>query len=221
MPSGTTPKLLLTRPEQDSRRFVALLPEFEAVISPILRIQPVAHDSVRLHGAAGLVFTSAHAVPSAGPGKGRLALCVGGRTAQAARNAGFRTREGNGFADSLLPLIESAGVPLIHPHGRHLARELPVEGIVVYDQIALDLNDDARALLAETGPVLIPVFSPRSARLLAAQIEDCKAEIRLAVISQAAGEAWGGPCQQSMVAQAPTLEAMAATVRHLAGWEQS
>ncbi|MDP0930121.1 uroporphyrinogen-III synthase [Paracoccus onubensis] len=216
-----TAGLLLTRPEADSRRFAAMLPEFRAVISPILRIEPVAHDASRLRAARGLVFTSAHAVASAGPGRGRLALCVGGRTAQVARAAGFMTREGNGFADSLLPLIESAEMPLIHPHGRHLARELPVEGMVVYDQIAQPLNADARALLTCEAPVLLPLFSPRSARLLAAQTGESCAELWIVAISPAAAVAWSGPCSRQITAAGPTADAMAAAIRLMAGMEQS
>ncbi|WP_232845104.1 uroporphyrinogen-III synthase [Paracoccus onubensis] len=216
-----TAGLLLTRPEADSRRFAAMLPEFRAVISPVLRIEPVAHDAARLRAARGLVFTSAHAVASAGPGRGRLALCVGGRTAQVAREAGFETREGNGFADSLFPLIESAETPLIHPHGRYLARELPVEGMVVYDQIAQPLNEDARALLAGEAPVLLPLFSPRSARLLAGYMTDCRAELWIAAISPAVAQAWQGPSGRQIIAETPIAGAMISAIRLMAGMEQS
>lgn len=221
MPAKPQPRLLLTRPEADSRRFAAMLPEWEAVVSPILRIAPVAHDAARLHGAQGLVFTSANAVQSAGPGRGRLALCVGARTAEAARNAGFDIREGNGFAEGLLPLIEAAGVPLIHPHGRHLARALPVEGMVVYDQIAQPLNDAARTLLAGPGPVVVPLFSPRSAELLSAELGGCRAEIWAVAISDAAMACWrqGSGCRA--IAEHPSAEAMAKTIRRLAEREQS
>ena len=80
MSSTKRPVLLLTRPPQDSRRFAAMLPDWPAVISPILRIVAVDHDAAALRDAPGLVCTSAHAVPAAGPGRGRLALCVGGHT---------------------------------------------------------------------------------------------------------------------------------------------
>lgn len=221
MPAKPQPRLLLTRPEADSRRFAAMLPEWEAVISPILRIEPVAHDADRLHAARGLVFTSAHAVPAAGPGRGRLALCVGARTAEAAREAGFAPREGNGFAEGLLPLIGVAEVPLIHPHGRYLARELPVEGMVVYDQIAQPLNDAARALLAGPDPVVVPLFSPRSARLLSAELRDCRAETWIAAISPAAMDQWQAPVARSEIAANPSAKAMVATIRRLAEREQS
>lgn len=216
MPTGNRPVLLLTRPQPDSRRFAALLPEFRAFISPILRIQPVAHDARALAEAEGLVFTSGHAVASAGPGRGRLALCVGERTAQVAQAAGFRTRHGNGFAESLIPLIEAADVALIHPHGRHLAKQLPVPGMVVYDQHEVALDAQAQALLQGAGPVLLPLFSPRSAQLLAGQTADARAEIWPVAISQAALARWGRGGAHSIIAERPDLPAMADAVRALA-----
>lgn len=216
MPTGNRPVLLLTRPQPDARRFAALLPEFQTVISPILRIAPVAHDSAALSRAEGLVFTSGHAVAAAGPGRGRLALCVGERTAQVAQAAGFRTRHGNGFAESLIPLIEAAEMALIHPHGRHLAKRLPVPGMVVYDQHEVALNAQAQALLAGGRPVLLPLFSPRSAQLLASQTVDARAEIWPVAISRAALERWGRGGAHSIIAERPDLPAMAEAVRALA-----
>ncbi|MFV0385624.1 uroporphyrinogen-III synthase [Paracoccus sp. (in: a-proteobacteria)] len=213
--------LLLTRPQADSRRFQAMLPGVRAVISPILRIEPVAHDADRLRAAGGFVFTSAHAVPAAGPGQGRLALCVGKRTAQVAREAGFSVREGKGFAESLLPLIRAAPVPLLHLHGRHVARTLPVEGVVVYDQVAEPLNADARALLSGPGRVLLPLFSARSARLVAAQVSDAAALLFPVAVSPAVMQAWAGPMAGQAVARFPTAEAMVAAIRRLMADEQS
>ncbi|VDS07173.1 uroporphyrinogen-III synthase [Paracoccus haematequi] len=220
MSSTKRPVLLLTRPQADSRRFAAMLPEWRAVISPILRIVAVDHDGAALRDAPGLVFTSAHAVAAAGPGRGRLALCVGGHTAQVARAAGFDVRAGNGFAEGLLPLIDGAGVPLIHPHGRHLAKRLPVPGMVVYDQQAVPLTAEARALLGGDGPVVLPLFSPRSARLVADATRGARAPLRVAAISDAAWAAWDGPAAGHAVAERPDAAAMAAAVRALALAEQ-
>lgn len=221
MPTGPSPTLLLTRPEPDSRRFAALLPELRAVISPILRIVAVEHDAARLAQAQGLVFTSGHAVASAGPGRGRLAICVGSRTGEIAQAAGFRVQSGNGFAESLLPLIAAAPVPLVHPHGRHLAKRLPVPGMVVYDQQALPLNRDARALLGGEGPVILPLFSPRSARLLAAECREAHAPLWVVAISPAAMAGFHAPAARSGVAASPDIQAMAQAARGLLPAEQS
>lgn len=220
MSSAKRPVLLLTRPDADSRRFAALLPGWTTVISPILRIVAVDHDAARLRSAPGLVFTSAHAVAAAGPGRGRLALCVGGRTAAAARAAGFDARAGNGFAESLLPLIDAAPVALIHPHGRHLARALPVPGMIVYDQKEQPLTDAARAALAGEAPVVLPLFSPRSARLAADAARGARAPLWPVAISPAAMAAWHGPSAGRGVAETPDAPAMAAAILRLPVAEQ-
>lgn len=220
MPSDTRPVILLTRPAEDSRRFAALLPPWPVVISPILRIVPVAHDARRLETAGGLVFTSAHAVASAGPGRGRPAICVGARTGDVARKAGFDVSTGNGFAESLLPLIAAAPVGLIHPHGRHLARTLPVEGVVVYDQLEQPLNDAARAALDTDGTVILPLFSPRSARLVLGAVASARARLWPVAISPAAMAAWG-PADRHAIAATPDMQAMAAAIVGLVAAEQS
>lgn len=221
MPAASRPTLLLTRPEADSRRFAALLPEFPSVISPVLRIVPVEHDAEALQRAPGLVFTSAHAVAAAGPGRGRLAICVGGHTAMTARQAGYEVRTGNGFAESLPPLIAAAGVALVHPHGRHLARRLPVAGMVVYDQVPQPLDAAARALLCGPSPVLLPLFSPRSARLVDEQIAmhhgALRAPLLVAAISEAVARAFSRPVAAMLVADAPEAGAMIRAIRQLAG----
>ncbi|MBM3605091.1 MAG: uroporphyrinogen-III synthase [Alphaproteobacteria bacterium] len=221
MPTDPRPSLLLTRTRDDSLRFAARFPDWPVVVAPILRIVPVAHDGARLEEAPGLVFTSAHAVGAAGPGRRRLAICVGGRTAEAACAAGFTVRQGNGFAQSLLPMIAEAQVPLIHPHGLHLAQRLPVPGMVVYAQEAQPLDDRARALLEAPGPVILPVFSPRSARLVAQEVTEARAPLWLVAISAAARAAWHRPAAREAIATTPSACSMAEAVRAIAAEEQS
>ncbi|MBC9247318.1 uroporphyrinogen-III synthase [Paracoccus sp. 11-3] len=215
MATVARPTLLLTRPYADSQRFAAMLPEWRAIISPILEIVPVAHDVDVVRSAQGLVFTSGHAIASAGAGRGRLAICVGPRTGQLARRAGFKVVEGNGFAESLLPLIAAAEIPLLHPHGRHLARELPVKNVVVYDQLPLALTGAARDLLAVTDPVVVPLFSPRSARILGQQVSHAQAPLWPVAISRAAMDAWNAPAVARNIASEPSSRAMAAAIRQL------
>lgn len=221
MPAQIPFTLLLTRPESDSRRFAAMLPEFPQMISPILRIEPVEHDRAALAQAESLVFTSAHAIPFAGPGQGRVALCVGERTAELALLAGFKVQMGNGFAEGLLPLIEATPTPLIHPHGRHIARNLPVPGMVVYEQISQPLLDKALHLLAGEEPVILPVFSPRSAQLLSAELQGATAPLWLVVISKAVAESFHAPFTKIAIAQKPTSQAMIKEIRDISRSEQS
>lgn len=222
-PATLAPTMLLTRPEPAARRFAAAVAHLglPVVISPILRIVPVAHDTALLAGAGGLVFTSVHAVPAAGSGRGRPAICVGPATAQAARAAGFAVTEGPGDAARMMPLLQDLGVGWLHPHGAHVAKVLPVLGMVVYDQLPQDLTPAARAVLDGPGPVILPLFSPRSARVLAAQAAGARADLWLAPISAAAALAWDGPAARVAVARTPDADGVLGAIESLLGAEQS
>jgi len=220
MPPAPRPILLLTRPGDDSERTAARIGA-DVIVAPILQIVPVDHDGAALARAPGLVFTSAHAVASAGPGRGRPAICVGERTGQVARDAGFAVIQGAGTADSLVPLIAASPVPLVHPHGRHLAQRLAVPGIVVYDQRPQPLTARARAALMGARPVVVPVYSPRSARLLAGMAAGARAPLWLVAISDAAAAAWTAPAARRAVADQPSGRAMDAAIRAMLAAEQS
>lgn len=192
------PLLLLTRPEAASERFAAQISYLglPVVISPALRIVPVAHDAARVAAAAGLVFTSENAVRFAGRGGGRPAICVGTRTAAVAEAAGFCATAGPGDAARLMPMVQDLGPGWLHLHGVHVARVLPVPGMAVYDQQALALNAAAQAALAGDSPVIVPLFSPRSASVVAKGAVQARAPLWLVAISAAADLAWenaGGP----------------------------
>lgn len=193
LPAPAPTTVLLTRPAAQSGAFAATLGEVPVVISPLMRIERVDHDAARLAAAEGLVFTSIHAVPAAGAGRGRPAFVVGAATAGAARAAGFRVVACAPDLAGLAPMIAQAGMALIHPHGRHLAGDSGVPGVVVYDQVAQPLNEPARALLQAPGLVLLPLFSPRSARLLAEAVLDAgpvRAGLRPLAVSRAATSGW-------------------------------
>ncbi|QXI62811.1 hypothetical protein CP157_00495 [Paracoccus marcusii] len=220
MPPAPRPILLMTRPGDDSERTAARIGA-DVIVAPILQIVPVDHDGAALARAPGLVFTSAHAVASAGPGRGRPAICVGERTGQVARDAGFAVIQGAGTADSLVPLIAASPVPLVHPHGRHLAQRLAVPGVVVYDQQPQPLTARARAALMGARPVVVPVYSPRSARLLAGMAAGARAPLWLVAISDAAAAAWTAPAARRAVADQPSGRAMDAAIRAMLAAEQS
>ncbi|MEQ3643218.1 MAG: uroporphyrinogen-III synthase [Paracoccus sp. (in: a-proteobacteria)] len=220
MPPAPRPILLMTRPGDDSERTAARIGA-DVIVAPILQIVPVDHDGAALAQVPGLVFTSAHAVASAGPGRGRPAICVGERTGQVARDAGFAVIQGAGTADSLVPLIAASPVPLVHPHGRHLAQRLAVPGVVVYDQQPQPLTARARAALMGARPVVVPVYSPRSARLLAGMAAGARAPLWLVAISDAAAAAWTAPAARRAVADQPSGRAMDAAIRAMLAAEQS
>lgn len=215
------PTVLLTRPLADAHRFAARLADVPVVISPILRIVPVAFDRAAVEAGQALVFTSRHAVGFAGPGRGRIAYCVGSRTADDARAADFDVIEGPGDAEGLIPLLRRAEGPLLHLRGRHLARDLGVPGIVVYDQQFQPLDDQAKALLEGDQPVLLPLFSPRSARLVAQAARGRRAPLWLAAISPAAAAAWDGPRDDLEIADHPDADSVLAAINRLLLRERS
>jgi uroporphyrinogen-III synthase len=201
------------------------------VISPVVEIRalPSPADPAAY---AGVVFTSENAVAAlARPGGGQRAWCVGGRTAQAARAAGFDTVAAGGDAAALVEEIRAAGArgPLLHARGAEtrgaVARRLTEAGIrcdeaVVYDQRSVPLSAEARALLAGPGPVLVALFSPNSAARLARALADAqvRAPLRLAALSGAVADAWTGPPPERLaVAARPEAAAMVAALRSLAG----
>ncbi len=220
---ATFPTLLLTRPEAQSRDLAGRLraripPAVPILVSPVLEIVPVPFDVPV--APAFLILTSAHgaAAARAVPGlQGLTAWCVGDRTAEAARAAGLSAVSAGGTAEDLLARLRAArptGLGL-YLHGRHVAADiagaLGEAGIethtaVAYDQVERPLTAEARACLARSGAVIVPVYSPRSARLLAAATDGAAAPLDIVAISRHAAEAW--PDVQATVAASPDGPAM-------------
>lgn len=200
-------RMLLTRPEPQASEFAATCRQrfgdgLAITVSPVLEIvflpldlDPAAFD--------GLVFTSRNGVSafvSASAFRDSTAWCVGDATAQAAQEAGFITRSANGALPDLATLLraEMRGRQLLVLRGRHVAGDLAdmlgsegpgIAEAVVYDQQPSDLNSAALSLLGHPGPVLLPVFSPRSARLLGKSLLKARACLHIAVMSPAVLEA--------------------------------
>ncbi|MFC3057459.1 uroporphyrinogen-III synthase [Paenirhodobacter populi] len=197
------PALLLTRPEPAARRFAALCRErlgrdLPVVIAPLTEIAPTG---AQVPPDRRVIFTSENAVALAGPGAGRMAWCVGPRTARAARDSGFQVIEGPGDAAALAARIiaDRSPGPFLHLRGTEsafpMAQSLQQAGIaadelVLYHQRDLPLTEQARALLSRPGTVLVPVFSPRSAERLASALpRTTAARLLVAAISPTAARA--------------------------------
>jgi uroporphyrinogen-III synthase len=201
------PTLLLTRPAAQSASFAqslrAQVPEVRVVVSPLMAT--VFHAMTLPEGPLqGVILTSQTGAEAAGRLRAQLpdlAYCVGDRTAQVAREAGFRVQSAQGDAEALLALIlREKPQALIHLRGREargdLAQRLSAAGVftqerVVYAQDAQPLSDDAVAVLSGKAPVLVPLFSPRSAEILGAAWQGLATHAPLVVvaISQAVAEA--------------------------------
>jgi len=210
--------LLLTRPAPAARAFAARTRwGGPVVVAPLLRI--VLHPFALPDDGAEVIFTAAHAVTAlaqATPRRDWPVWCVGPATAQAAREAGFDDlTEGGGDAGALVAQLRAAppGRRLVHLCGDHVARDiaaelraagLPALAQVVYAQQPLALSEQARACLQAPGAVVTPVFSPRSARLLADALArlNLRAALHVVAISPAAAAPLRG-----MAVAAPTIAA--------------
>ncbi len=227
------PVLLLTRPEAASRRFLAELEvaagrHLRALVAPLMRIDgwtPLMPETP----PAALILTSERGAAAASRMRfGPLpAWCVGERTAEAAREAGLDARAAGGDAERLLTAILNSGEagPFLHLRGAHargdLAARLSAAGrpcgeIVVYDQTALSPSPEMLELLGGSNPVVVPLFSPRSAALLA-RLAPVRAPLAVAALSPAVADAAAPLSDQPFVADRPDADAMIdATLRALA-----
>ena len=201
------PTVLLTRPAAQSASFAQSLQAqvggLRMVVSPLM--VTVFHTvTLPKEPLQGVILTSQTGAEAAGRLRTQLpdlAYCVGDRTAQVAREAGFRVQSAQGDAEALLALIlREKPQALIHLRGREargdLAQRLSAAGVftqerVVYAQDAQPLSDEAVAVLSGKAPVLVPLFSPRSAEILGAAWQGLATHAPLVVvaISQAVAEA--------------------------------
>ncbi len=228
------PVVLLTRPRTQAEEFRQLLGGgCEVVISPIIEIQAVEFnvDPDTYHS---LIFASQNAVQMAGRSldlRGRRAVTVGGRSAKAARDLGMDVMSAGGNADDLVACVIARKPPgrVLFLRGRHsrgdVEKRLKNAGIdtdsaIVYEQVEQPLTQQARVVLGGDRPVIMPVFSPRSAQLLGAEVAKISgcAEIYLIAMSDAVLGAWGGPPSDRVdVADHPNAAAMAKqTLRRIA-----
>ena len=139
---------------------------------------------------------------------------------------GWNARSADGDVDQLFQLISDASptTEIVHLRGEHsrgalvdrLVKEgIPARDVVVYEQAALDFTDEAKDALSGNSPLLVPLFSPRSAALMVSQ-GPFAAPMTAIVMSEAvAAEIEGIGFGEIQVAIAPTAEAMCKSVLSL------
>lgn len=208
-----TPIVLLIRPVGQSKR---LLSEIEAafgssvaaVISPIIRIVPIPATYDLTHYSA-VILTSVNAVRNAVGLYGKRVYCVGNRTRIAATKAGgevFWTAENSEMLINRL-LAERPAGRLVHLRGKYISVDieaalssggLETESVIIYDQIAEKPGAALQAAMDGSMPTILPLYSPRSARLLGKSINSPSVKARVIAISPSVAEAWkretGGLC---------------------------
>lgn len=219
------PVLIMTRPAPQAAAFAAAVAmrwtgPLRVIQSPLLQIVPVPLAQP-LDPITGVILTSGHGVAAAvaaGLPRGLPAYCVGEQTAQAAAKAGFDAIAGPGDAARLVDKIIARRLTgrLAHLRGRHtrgdVASALGAAGItcadvIAYDQIAQPLSADALAALHGDDPVILPLFSPRTAAILAEQAP-FSAILHLIVISNAVQSAAALSVTSLSVAASPDAAAM-------------
>ena len=216
-----TPTLVLTRPEAQSRAMAAEFADSARVVNaPVMHISG-AGARVDLSGYGGVILTSANAVDFAPALDGIRVYCVGNRTADAARARGAEIVLVAQDADALVRECESPG-PLIHLRGEHargdVAKRLSLAGIetheaVIYRQQARPLSKEARALIEGEARVILPLFSPRSARLVGEQVERVGPQVAAIAMSPAVASAWEAATGRSAeVCAEPTGQEMRARI---------
>ncbi len=226
--------LFITRPEPAATRFLgqvqlAFSDTLQAEFAPLVVIEPIAAPLNIV--PAGIILTSENGAVQAallGLGRGLTAWCVGDRTAKTATDAGFTAQSAAGNADDVIALLlrERPAGPLLHIRGeftrgdiaaRLTAKGLPCTDLIAYRQRPLPLTKKARAVLAGQTPVVVPLFSPRTASLLKG-MGNLTAPLHVVGLSQAVAVAFSGVAVQSItVSTQPDGVAMtAATCRVLA-----
>lgn len=186
-----------------------------AVVSPAIRIVGLG-PKVKVASDTAAVFTSRHAVTRTEPSLGAVAYCVGDATAQAAQSQGYVPIIAGGTADDLLErlLKEPPKQKLVYCHGTHVQRDLvqplrqahiTIDAHCVYDQPACRPTKDAIALLAGQEPIVLPLFSARTAEIVAKWSKDSGARIYAVALSAAVAKNWD---KQAVVVKKPSLAAM-------------
>ncbi len=232
--SKIAPVILVTRPLTQANEFRQILGQgARVVISPVIEIR-YSDFSVQTGVYQTLIFASRNAVNAAARCMdlhGLNAIAVGDRTALAATGQGMISVSAGGNADDLVERVIAANPEgkVLFVRGRHSrgeiadllnSRGIETDSVIAYDQIQTKLTAEACELLGGDAPVIIPLFSPRSAKLVASEVTEIRAPLALVGMSKAVLDSWDGamPTVQA-IADQPTAQAMRKeTLRLMRSW---
>lgn len=223
------PTLLLTRPLAASMRFGAMMKSrigdrAAICMSPLMEIR-ASTDPIEFGDAMGLIITSMHGAQVASAATVRRDLpvfCVGRATCQAAMDAGWNAVVAGHNAESLIEGILALAPqgPLLHLRGNYsygdvvgrlTAAHMPTSDCVVYEQVPIDLNNEAKDFLLGEAPVIVPLFSQRSAAQFVSQAEG-RAPLYFVALSKAVAAEIDAECR---VAARPDALAMTEAIELL------
>lgn len=227
--------VLVTRPRAEGEAFaMALTARFRARVRPVVAplIAPrYLTPPISTRDYAAVVFTSAQAVEGArrlGVPLPSLAWCVGRKTASVAAAAGFLARSADGDAEALAHAILSdpPNDRILYLRGvdtrGNLLEILQSSGVdtdvaIVYLQDPQPMSPEALSLLQCNGPILVPLFSPRTAALFRAALPpDWSAKLHIAAMSSTVAETLGDlPRAALTIARQPDVPAMLDAVESL------
>ncbi len=216
--------ILLTRPKPASENFAKALVK-EGVAIKQIHQAPAFRINMKIDWdapAAGtlLILTSQNGVQAAAnnlvPGE-YSAICVGDKTSRLAQKLGFDAHFAGSTVAELLKRFPEVDGPVCHLRGAHttdsIAQHLQGLGhsatqIITYDQPELPWTDTVYDLLKGGTPVVLPLFSPRTAELVCARHHDFSRHTAVAISS-----AVESVCQQHgfdriLVAETPIGPAM-------------
>ncbi len=215
--------LILTRPKAASDRFIASLSteiseKVGIIRSPLIEIVGLPAQ-IDWNGVRGVIFSSSNGVRYAGPGRGLPAYCVGTATTEAAREAGWDAIRAGRDADELVQFLIEAKPPspLLHlagvyrwgdVHVRLNEQGIAAQIVEVYDQQLRSLNKKALAALQSGLPMLVPLFSPRTAKEFAAQYRGTGPLHLVAISDQVMNELADLHAVSRDIADEPTADAV-------------
>ncbi len=234
------PLILLTRPLVASQRWAQRLDAcgFDSLIAPLLTIVPTGapRPSGRFHL---VMMTSAHALRDESLPledlKDLPCFCVGQATAEAARRRRFKNiHVGTSGGAALVSAITQSdtytpNMFLLHLAGTEIAFETEaafdshtirtVPWVTYRAEASLDLPSEVVAALEQCKIAAVPVFSPRSARILVELIaqrgltSSCRSILALG-LSQAVGAVLEDmPWNRLVIAAQPSSESMLAYIQ--------
>lgn len=221
--------ILLTRPLPQSLRFADQLAGLgrQVVISPLMAVEML--PALRPDGDFGaVIFTSETAVSGGVQDLPKRAFCVGKRTADVARAAGFLAQSADGDWRNLFDLIlrDRPEGRLLFLHAEEAATDLPnalnragleTISLKTYRQNPQPLTEQAIQILRQDGPVIVPLFSARSATLFWAEYARIQAIAPIYVAALSRQVATGISAAHLGIAARPDAKAMVDAVAELAG----
>lgn len=221
--------VLITRPQPQASRFaIALADRYGERALPVLTpmIAPTLFRPALPAGPFGSIIltseTGVRAAAALAADLPRRAYCVGDQTAAVAKQAGFQARSAEGDAEVLLNLLlnQREDAPFLHMRGREArgdlsarlrAAGLEAEEVIVYAQDPQPLSPAARDVLSGSGPLLAPLFSPRSAEIFRRALSTLPTgsniweRLHIAALSPAIAAIFPEcPPEQIAIAEAPT-----------------